>query len=328
MQPLRAPARYPAAVPRASAAPLPGAAMHGAAMPGAPRRADAPLRRDPAPSRWAYRRQRLMLTPVFRVLFRVGLPTFVVLAAAGLWLADADRRAALTGGVAALREQFEQRPEFMVSLVSVEGSSPELAEAVRAKLALKLPLSSFDIDLDTSRARIETLDAVESADLRVRSGGVLQVQITERQPVLVWRTEDRIEMLDATGHRVAGLAARGDRPDLPLVAGEGADRATPEAMAILAAAEPLIPRLRGLVRMGDRRWDIVLDRNQRILLPADNPARAVDRLIALDKAQDLLKRDLLTIDLRNDHRPTLRLAPFAFGELRRAQGFQTVENEL
>lgn len=294
----------------------------------APKRIAEPARRDPAPSRWAYRRQRLMLTPLFRTMFRVGLPTFAVLAVAGLYLADQDRRDALTGAFTDLRTKFEQRPEFMVSLVSVEGASDELAEAVRAKLALPLPQSSFDMDLDAARLRIESLDAVKQAELRVRSGGILQVVITERQPVLIWRNGETLEMLDDSGHRVAGLVSRTDRPDLPLVAGPGADLATDEALEILAAATPLAPRIRGMIRMGERRWDIILDRDQRINLPAANPVRALERLLVLDKAQDILARDLSTIDLRNEHRPTVRLTPFAFVELRRAQGIEPVENEL
>ena len=35
-------------------------------------------RRDPAPSRWAYKMQRLWLTPAFRVFMRFGLPVLVV----------------------------------------------------------------------------------------------------------------------------------------------------------------------------------------------------------------------------------------------------------
>ena len=42
--------------------------------------------------------------------------------------------------------------------------------------------------------------------------------------------------------------------------------------------------LRGLVRVGDRRWDLVLDRNQKIMLPEQNAPAALERLIALDKA--------------------------------------------
>ncbi|MBA4324740.1 MAG: cell division protein FtsQ [Rhodobacter sp.] len=292
------------------------------------RRPGPRVRKDPAPSKWAYRVQRWMLTPYVRSFVWKGLPTLILLGAGALWLGNEPNRQALIGQLTHLREEFEARPEFRVSLARVEGASDDLAEAVRVRLALPLPMSSFDIDLDAARDRIETLDAVQRADLRVRSGGVLQVLITERVPVAVWRTETGLTLVDESGHRVAGLLSRADRADLPLIAGDGADLATPEALDLIAAAGPLTPRLRGLVRMGERRWDLVLDRNQRILLPEQNPVQALERLLALDHAQDLMNRDILTVDLRSDHRPTLRLTPNAHAEIRRAQGLETVENEL
>ncbi|MGL6208907.1 MAG: cell division protein FtsQ/DivIB [Paracoccaceae bacterium] len=288
-----------------------------------------PPRRDPAPSRWAYRMQRMWLTPLFRVLLRFGLPVVLIGLLVGAYAADAGRRAALGAAFADLRDRFQDRPEFLVSLVSIEGASPELSKAVRAHLGLKLPQSSFDLDLDVAREKAEALDAVASADLRIRTGGVLQVVIIEREPVVIWRTVDGLTMLDATGHRVAGLAARADRPDLPLIAGEGADAAAVEALEILEAAQPLAQRIRGLIRISAHRWDIVLDRNQRLMLPAENPIAAVERLLALDQAEDLLARDIIAVDLRIAARPVLRLAPDALTELRRASG-QTpvVESDL
>ncbi len=289
----------------------------------------AGVRRDPAPSRWSYRMQRLWLTPLFRVLFRVGLPMLVVALIAGVWLASAERRDALVAMYSDIKTKFQNRPEFTVGLISVEGASPALGDAIRARMDMKLPMSSFDMDLDAQRAKIEELDAVAKAELRVRTGGTLQVLITEREPALVWRLDaETIEMIDATGHRVAGLTERADRPDLALVAGEGADRAAPEALRIVAAAGPIMPRVRGLIRMGDRRWDIVLDRNQRILLPSDRPVEALERLLALDKAEDLLNRDLFSVDLRDGNRPTIRLAPHAFAEMRRARGIEVPESDL
>ncbi len=274
-----------------------------------------PVRRDPAPSRWAYRMQRLWLTPYFCVLFRYGLPVLAVLLLTAGVLGSADRRAAIVASFTDLRVQFESRPEFRVSLIRVEGSSPELADAVRAKLGLRLPLSSFDLDLDLVREKIEGLDAVASASVNVRSGGVLQVVITERMPALVWRFDEELSLLDEGGHRVAGLAARADRADLALIAGEGADEAAPEAMSLLEAAQLINDRLRGLVRIGNRRWDLVLDRDQTIMLPEHQPVAALERLLALDKAEDILARDLIVIDLRYDQRPTLRLSPRAWSTL-------------
>ncbi len=281
----------------------------------------APFRRDPAPSRWAYRMQRLWLTPLFRVLFRVGLPAFVLAMVVGLVLMDQGRRDAISGGIAHITEQFQSRPEFRVNVMAIEGASPDLADALRARLDVKLPASSFDLDLDALRAKAQQFDAIASAELRLRSGGVLQVVVKEREPMLIWRvSDDRLEMLDASGHRVAALASRADRPDLPLIAGEGADVAAAEALALIDAAGPLLPRMRGLVRQSERRWDMVLDRDQRILLPAENPVQALEALLALNTADDLLTRDITVIDLRLGARPVLRLAPHALVEARRARG--------
>jgi cell division protein FtsQ len=287
-----------------------------------------PARRDPAPSRVSYRLHRLWLTPFFRVALRVGLPAFALAFGGGLYLADPDRRADLGSIYVDLREHVKNRPEFLVTLLSVEGASPELAQAVRVKLALPLPQSSLDIDLEAARASLATLDPISDVQMRVQPGGILQVLVTEREPAIVWRMPQGVFLLDAEGTRVAQIESRTAREDLPLIAGDGAETAVPEALSILASAGPILPRVRGLVRMGGRRWDIVLDRDQRILLPVDQPIRALERLLALDQAAELLERDVLAVDLRLQDRPTVRLAPYALAELRRMRGIIPAENEL
>lgn len=274
-----------------------------------------PLRRDPAPSRWAYRMQRLWLTPLFRAGMRVGLPVFSLVLVSGIYLSDAARREDMGAMIGALRDSVAERPMFMVKLLSITGAAPELADAVRARLNLTLPQSSLKLDLDAIREAAERLDAVETAVVRLGAGNVLELQITERTPAWVWRSEAGLMMLDATGHRIAGLAERGDRADLPLVAGAGADKAIPEAAAIVAAS-PWAKRIRGLVRISDRRWDIILDRGQSVLLPAHDPVSAVQALATLAHAEDILARDVIAVDMRNPDRPVLRLSPHALDVLR------------
>jgi cell division protein FtsQ len=301
-------------------------APRGGARQTAPRQ-NTP-RRDPAPSRIAYRLQRLWLTPFVRTALRVGLPAFVLTMAVGIYLADEDRRNAITSVYTDLRETVKNRPEFMVKLLSVEGASPDLAEAVRTTLALPLPQSSLDLDLEAARAKIAELSAVADVAVQVQSGGILQVSIQEREPAFVWRNAAGTWLVDETGTRVAEITERNDRSDLPLIAGDGADKAIAEARQILTSVGPLMPRFRGLVRMGDRRWDIVLDRNQRIMLPVEQPVVALERLIALDQAQDLLARDVVAVDLRLQRRPSLRLAPYSLAEMRRLRGIIPAESDL
>ena len=54
------------------------------------KRTEAPkAKADPAPSRTAYRLQRLMLTPAYRLTLRVVLPFLVGVSAVGLYMSDA-----------------------------------------------------------------------------------------------------------------------------------------------------------------------------------------------------------------------------------------------
>lgn len=283
-------------------------------------RADpAPARRDPAPSKWGYRYQRLMLTPSFRAAVRIGLPALLIVFIATAWLTNPDNREALASQIAHIRYEIEHRPEFIVSDMDILGARPAVAAAIADALPVEFPVSSFDLDLQGMRETVLELTAIKDAVLQVRPGGTLEVSVTERRPVAVWRHVDGLRLIDGDGVMTGMIESRADRPDLPLIAGDGAMDHIAEALALFRATGPILERVRGLVRMGERRWDIVLDNGQRILLPTANPVAALDRVIALHVAQDMLSRDVAVVDMRNGDRPTLRLNPLAAAAIRPVQ---------
>jgi len=281
--------------------------------------------RDPAPSRLSYRMNRLMLTPRFRSFLRYGLPVLIVASAGAFWASDADRRQDTMDRVAEVRRQIQERPEFMIHMMAVEDVTDTVAADIRSILALDFPQSSFDLDLDAIRAEVETLDAVASAAVQIRGGGVLSIGVTERVPAIIWRQADGLTLLDRDGNRVSNVNMRTDRPDLPLIVGKGAAEAVPEALALIDLSAPIAPRVRGFLRVGERRWDIVLDRDQRIQLPEDDPMTALKKVIALDGAQDLLARDIAAIDFRNSRRPVLRLTTGAIDAMTDIELTQTTD---
>ncbi len=283
-------------------------------------------RPDPAPSRLRYRLNRIMLTPVYRAMLRVGLPLMVIVVGVGGWFAVEENRNSFFGRIEQTRIAFEQRPEFMVNLLAVDGAGARVARDIREILHVDFPVSSFDLDLDAMRDTVTGLDAVKSARLRIRQGGVLQVDVVERMPAVLWRSPAGLAILDRDGVHVGPATHRGEHPALPLIAGRAADLHVPEALALLAAAEPLWPRLRAVQRIGERRWDIVLDRDQRLMLPEDGAVQALERAIAMDQAVDLLNRDLVTVDLRLPQRPTLRLTEYAVQEMWRMKSIEVGSN--
>ncbi len=268
-------------------------------------------RPDPAPSRFSYRLQRWMLTPGIRLGVKIGVPMCAIVAAIGVYFSAEDRREAIHAQISGLITSFQERPEFMVQLMAIDGAGSSLSDDIREVVPLDFPLSSWDLDVEQIRDTIAGLDPVKSASVRIRPGGILQVDVVERQPVVVWRTRDGVELLDETGAHVAEVTHRTERADLPLIAGEGADENVAEALELLRTARSLGDRVRGLLRVGDRRWDLVLDRNQRIMLPTERPVRALERVLAVNEVQDLLERDVVVVDMRLGSRPTIRMTEAA-----------------
>ena len=168
-------------------------------------------RSDPAPSRWSWRLQRLLLTPGIRFCLKLGIPCALLIGGGAVYMSDIERRDALFATVAELRTKFETRPEFMVSVMRVTGASDEVSADIRDIVPVDLPASSFDIDLENLRAAITDLDPVKSASVRVRPGGVLEIGVTERVPAVVWRSYEQVALVDETGAHVALIDMVHDR---------------------------------------------------------------------------------------------------------------------
>jgi cell division septal protein FtsQ len=264
----------------------------------------------------SYRLQRIWLTPIYRGLITRGAPALLLVASLAVVLANPQNRLQIALWGEAAYASVVDRPGFMVTSVQISPVAPELDRSIRARLAEELPKSSFRLDLPTLRAEIEAYDSVAEASLRLGAGGEMIATIKERAPVVVWHSGVERQLLDLDGHRVAVLSPSAQVPALPLIAGEGAQAHVREALALLDAAFPLGERLRGLVRVGERRWDVVLDRDQRIRLPEQGAMQALERALALDDAQDLLARDVLAVDLRNPTRPVLHVSQGAIETMR------------
>ena len=132
-----------------------------------------------------------------------------------------------------------RRPQFTITEIAVPDVSRDLAEQIRVAAFVPLPASSLELDVGAVRERVEALGAVERARVRALPSGVLEIRAIERVPVVVWRGPEGLELLDQNGVRVAEVDSRLRRPDLPLIAGEGAGAQVPEALAVLAEARPV-----------------------------------------------------------------------------------------
>lgn len=276
-----------------------------------------PSAHDPAPSRVKYKLQRLWLTPLYRALIRTGLPVLFILVIVLAYLRDPAVQQKITAHFDNARTIMEERPEFMVKQMRIQGASEAVDKLAREAMPIEFPVSSFRLDLVALKARVEAIEAVETASLLVGAKGVLEVGIVERVPVVVWRGTEGLVLLDASGQKSGRINSRLERSDLPLTAGLGVDDNIPEALEIFRKLSPIAGRVRGLKRVGERRWDVVLDRDQVLLLPENRPLEALGQIFALHRAQDILNRDVSVVDARDGRKPILRLSAPALDGLKK-----------
>ena len=262
---------------------------------------------DPAPSRVAYRIMRLLLIPRLRLIFTLGFPSLLIFCATlGLFI-----NINLWENISAIKKDlklaFVERPEFMIKVASIDGSSDELANEIREILPLDFPVSYFDLDIKYLHKIVNEIPAVASAAIKISAGGVLQINVAEKSPAFIWRKGNVMSVIDETGSFIRIANSRVDYPKLPLVVGEAADLAVSEISSLMQANEYFKDHVRAFIRVGERRWDLILENNVRIMLPQREFLAAFDRLMLMNEAGQLLSGRLSNIDMRLVVRPTVRV---------------------
>jgi cell division protein FtsQ len=163
-------------------------------------------------------------------------------------------------------------------------------------------LSAADI-----RERIERVPLVESASVRKLYPNELVIALTERAPHAIWQYDGELFVVASDGTQL-DLLQDPHLVGLPFVVGEGANARTKEFLALLDAAGPLRQRIRAGTLVAGRRWTLKMDNGLDVRLPELGAKDAVRRLVALDRDQKIMDKDVLALDLRMPDRVVVRLS--------------------
>ena len=282
--------------------------------------------KDPAPSKFTYRINRILHKKTFRILTIIVFLIF-------FGLVNLNNRNTIPEVISFFEKEIlyikkfvEQRDALQVEQLKVISENSNLILKINSIINFDFPTSSFDVDVENVKKLVEEINAVEFANVRITSDGLLEIFVKERRPVIVHKSKKNYFLLDKNGVQVDQILFREDRNDLPLIVGEGVEKKVEEALQILIEIDFLIDRVRALVRVGNRRWNIFLNNDQFILLPEKNPIDALKKVESLDMNYDIFQRNIKGIDLRNQNFPILRLDKESFEEKRKLRKLFSGEN--
>ena len=272
-------------------------------------------KRDPAPSRLRYKFSRWMLSPLIKKVTFFGFPLIILAIPILIYFQDQKNKEQVEEIAFDLYRKVIERPEFMLDALSIEGASDSLNAEIREVLGLEFPISSFDLDLDKLHERVLSLPPVEIAEVHLKGGGILSVRVDEKIPALLIKKDIGFNVLSEHGQYIRSVSSREHFSHLPLITGEGAENVASQAPSLFKAIGGELDEVRGLVFVGKRRWNIVLASGQVIMLPANNPEQAIQKILILDKAEQILSRQVAIFDFRIPSRITLRIPTDDYGRI-------------
>lgn len=258
---------------------------------------------------------RMLRRPV-RVLARLGegdfkAPPFSATILSVVLLGSSATYGAYLGGdVDGVVQNITARTGFAVDQVKVVGNQQTSEIDILDRLQLDGWTSLIGFNAEAARERIATLPWVEVAAVRKVYPHTLEVHVEERQPFALWQQGNDLSVIERSGAVIAPFSG-GKQVSLPLLVGVGAPAQAPDFLVKVDKYPELAARVKGYIRIGDRRWDLKLDNGVTVKLPEDDEDEALAELVKLDKADGLLSRDIAAVDMRLSDRLVVQLSPEA-----------------
>lgn len=199
---------------------------------------------------------------------------------------------------------------FSVEEVLVEGRRAVDGGAIMAALGVGRGDPIFDLDPEGAQATLLEIPWIKSASVERRLPDTVFVRIEERVPLALWQNNQKFSLIDREGH-ILPVQSLSDYSDLPMVVGGDAAATASALIDSLSKTPDIARRIKSAMRVGGRRWDLVLDNRVTVKLPDGDVNAALARLEEAQAKDSVLDRDVVTVDLRLADRMVLQLSPAA-----------------
>lgn len=200
-----------------------------------------------------------------------------------------------------------EKAHLVLDQVLVYGHARTGQDDINAALNLTQGMPVFDIDLKDVQKRLMALPWIKHVVVERHLPSTIFVQIEEKKPIAVWQNNKKYFPLDEEGNPIKDN--RTILSNLLLVVGQDAPKHTPGLIRILNGYKDIAVKVRSAVRVGGRRWNLILndaEAGTEIYLPETDIGAALARLQQLNEESQILKRDLKVIDLRLPDRLIVR----------------------
>lgn len=153
------------------------------------------------------------------------------------------------------------------------------------------------LGLNDLEQQIKKIGWIDKANIRKKFPGSIIIKIVERKPSAIWQNNNKIYLSDSSGNLITDKVGN-EYLDLPVIVGKNSVEEVPDFFDIIVSSAYLYSMVDKGKRVGNRRWDIILENGIMIKLPEKDPKKAWKKLAETEKEKNILSKNIKYIDLR------------------------------
>lgn len=212
---------------------------------------------------------------------------------------------------------------FQVRNIMVDGRHYTDADTLKAMVNMEKGDPIFSFHPAEAQKMIERISWVKAAHVERRLPDTIYIKLEERRPMALWQRNKKLSLIDSEGvvltdHNLAPWK------NLMIVVGDDAPHKAAELLQMLEAEPVIEERVEAATLISGRRWDLKLKSGADVKLPEDELGLALRKLAINHEEEALLDKDVLSIDVREEGRITVRTKPGAAQDFDKATGAPTI----
>lgn len=218
-----------------------------------------------------------------------------------------------SGVIGAMTQRMEQAATaasvevgFKVAAVNVIGRNATARDQLLEAVGLRRGDPILFFDAEAARKRIEQIPMVKSASVQRQLPDTVLVEIVERVPFARWQVDGRTVLVDRDGKVLSGYDTEGFE-GLKRIVGAGAAPRVGDLLDMLGGEPDLYAKVKDIVRVRDRRWDVAFDNGVIVMLPEEGVGQAWKQLAALQRDKGILGRAIVAVDMRLPEKLVVRM---------------------
>ena len=262
---------------------------------------------DPAPSRLAYKINRLLYRFWFKLLLMIVFLASSVLLAKKVVYQNVDLNAEIRFLTEESSSLYKGLTELSISKISVKGAKEPLKKEIIILVQNAATEGFSALKAQALREKIQEINKVEKAFVKLSTDGSVNVEVIQRKEAVVFFNNHLYEVLDSNGVILSINQHYQGLSSLPLLVGKDGQKNINELLSLMNEIGSFQSEVLYYEWVGERRWNIHMKNDLVFKLPENNLNKGLEVMRMFLNETDTLLKPIVSVDLRNIDKPIIKL---------------------